>query len=398
MRRILALLAITLLALALAPIPLTSAQQVPVAKVVKFEVDRTTVYAKYQYIEVRAYLSGSPTLTIARATLYAGIVVTVNLSLVSLYEPIEVSVGNITYTVSRIAIGRVPVPAEAAFVGRALLVVEVEGSQGGSTFRNTTKYTITIVSSAPVDDERLSAYRALDKASTLALVASAMGADVANELRKISDAESVIKDAEVRLSAGEVDQAIALFREARSALDDVTSSLLSKILTISRETSSSIASLNTSLAGLSAYAKSLEKSLTDFAKGVTSSIETLQSNIQTLAKQQEDLSKRVDAVVSYINDLGSAISHYSEETNKRIESLASSVDALSKQQTSLASSVNTAIGSLTDAVNRLDSKVNSLADAQNRLSSLLNNLQLAVIVLAILLLIAIVLLGIRIRK
>jgi prefoldin subunit 5 len=367
-----------LLALILTPVIFEVTYAQPIG-VVKFEIDRTIVYNKYQYIEVKAYLYGAPTITRAEATLIAGITVVTTLTLTVLMEPIEVD----GVPVTRVLVGRVFVP-EAAYVGPALLRVVVEGTVGGVPFSNSTEFRITILSSRFVEEERLSAQRAYDRALLLVQLGIIYGINVTKAMELLKDIESVLSEADTLLLIGDVEGASSLYTYAREKAEELISSLLVEIITVHR-------SISSSLDELRVRTSALEEATIRLANETGMAITGLSSEIARLAKYQEDTSRRLDGVIKYINELVVSLANYTAKTSSAIEELTKSAITLSRQQENITSNLN----ALRTSIEELNSKVDSTAQSQSDMIALVNNLQMSIVVLAIMVLIAVIIVAAR---
>jgi len=382
--------------------------QVESPKVVKFEIDKTSVYAGYQGIEVKAYIytpidpvTREPIparVSIARATLMAGLTITLNLTFIALQDIESITVKGVTYNVKYIVLGRIMVP-EAVYPGSAMLRVEVVGTAGTMQFSNSTTFRITVMSSKFVEEDRMNAYRAYERVSILTFIASAQGVDVSKAMDTLSQLESMLKDADSKLMVmGEVKEASDLYKSVVSKAEELSSALLLELVRVSRETSSALNNLNTKLDNVETYVKNVESALTRYSDETSKAISTLSDNLNALAKQQEDTAKRLDGVIDYVNNLGSALSQYSSETNKVIESLSKDLNALAKQQEDTAKSLNAAVNTLSGSISTLNNKVGDLAQLQNKLVSMMNNLQISIVVLGVAILIAIAIIALRARR
>ena len=367
-----------LLALILTPAIFEVTYAQPIG-VVKFEIDRTIVYNKYQYIEVKAYLYGAPTITRAEATLIAGITVVTTLTLTVLIEPIEVD----GVPVTRVLIGRVFVP-EAAYIGPALLRVVVEGTDGGVPFSNSTEFSITILSSRFVEEERLSAQRAYDRALLLVQLGIIYGIDVTKAMELLKDIESVLSEADKLLLIGDVEGASSLYTYAREKAEELISSLLVEIVTVHR-------SILSSLDELRVRTSALEEATIRLANETGMAITGLSSEIARLAKYQEDTSRRLDGVIIYINELVASLANYTAKTSSAIEELTKSAITLSRQQENIVTNLN----ALRTSIEELNSKVDSTAQSQSDMIALVNNLQMSIVVLAVMVLIAVIIVAAR---
>jgi prefoldin subunit 5 len=367
-----------LLALVLTPAILEVTYAQPTG-VVKFEIDRTIVYNRYQYIEVKAYLRGTPTITRAEATLIAGITVVTTLTLTVLAEPIEVE----GVPVTRVLIGRVFVP-EAAYIGPALLRVVVEGTVGGTPFSNSTEFRITILSSRFVEEERLSAQRAYDRALLLVQLGIIYGINVTKAMESLEDIESVLSEADILLFLGDVEGASSLYAYAREKAEELISSLLVEIVTVHR-------SISSSLDELRIRTSALEEATIRLANETGMAITELSSEIALLAKYQENTSSRLDGVIEYINKLVAGLANYTAKTSSAIEDLTKSAIILSRQQENITANLN----ALGKSIEELNKKVDSTAQSQSDMIALVNNLQMSIVVLAVMVLIAVIIVAVR---
>lgn len=398
------LILVTMIFISITALPALNAQTGLPPKVVKFSIDRTTVYMGYQSIEVRAYIYApkTPKLTLARATLIAGLTVAINLTLTELQEAEPITVGNITYNVNYIALGRVAIP-DAVYPGIAILRVEVEGAVDDTTFRNSTTFKITILSSKFIEEERVSAYRAFERVSILTLIASALGVDTSKAMEALDQLEAMLEEADLRfIAVGEVEEALTLYRAIISKSDELSSSLLVELTRISRDTASSIARLeerlNTVSNSLSNRLDSLTKFSEDLAEMLESYADSTGQALSTLNDQVNTLSSKLGGVIDYINDLGVVLARYSAETSKAIETLSKDLNVLAKQQEDTAKNLNVAMNVLSNSVNTLNNKVESLTQSQSSIVLMLNNLQLSLMVLGIAILITIVLIVLKIKR
>ncbi|MFZ8782600.1 MAG: hypothetical protein ACO2OR_01230 [Desulfurococcaceae archaeon] len=347
--------------------------------VVKFEIDRTIVYNKYQYIEVKAYLRGAPTITRAEATLIAGITVVTTLTLTVLMEPIEVD----GVPVTRVLIGRVFVP-EAAYIGPARLRVVVEGTVGGVPFSNSTEFGITILSSRFVEEERLSAQRAYDRALLLVQLGMIYGINVTKAMELLEDIESVLSEADILLFLGDVEEASSLYAYAREKAEELISSLLVEIVTVHR-------SISSSLDELRIRTSALEEATIRLANETSMAITELSSEIARLAKYQENTSSRLDGVIEYINKLVAGLGNYTAKTSSAIEELTKSAIILSRQQENITANLN----ALGKSIEELNKKVDSTSQSQSDMIALVNNLQMSIVVLAVTVLITVIIVAVR---
>ncbi|MEM1526498.1 MAG: hypothetical protein QW775_06605 [Ignisphaera sp.] len=316
-------------------------------KIVKFEVDKTSVYMGYQGVEIKVYIyaPSRPTITTAKATLTAGLQITVDLSLVELQEATTVTVGNVTYSVKYIVLGRVMIP-NAVYPGTATLAIEVSGRVGTTTFSNSTTYRITILGSRFVEEERMSAFRALERVSTIVSIATAIGVDTSNLIKALDEIESMIKEADDKLlTLGAVEEANEMYKKAKLKTEEVYSTVMIGLM----ETSS-------------------------------------------------EYTNKLNGLLDYTNKLSLALVQYSNITNDAIESLVNNINKLAKQQEDSSKNINNALNSISNSLQSLNNKVDSVAKNQNDVVNAFNGLQIAVTVMGVAVIVAVALMGLRFRK
>jgi methyl-accepting chemotaxis protein len=339
-------------------------------RVVKFEVDKTTVYRGYQTIEVRAYILTSTRPQVeAVATLNAGITVKADLGVVRLSAPTEVQVGNKTYSVRYIAIGRLFVP-ESAAVGKAILEVKVNGTAGDQTIYNETTFEITILNHIPVEAARFSSYLALSRAQALLQAAQALGVDVGAEAEKVSEVAQQLATADDALFVrGEVEEALSTYEAASSELDALSSAIVAKLSTVAGQ----LSSLATDMASIDSRVASLEES-----------VSTLASAFESFSAETRDaLSSLTDALSGYAQ----ALQQFSDATSSTLTTLSSQLSSLSNSVETLSSNTNKAISSLSEAVSSLSSKVDTLYESQKGFADAIGSLQTAMMVIAVVLIV-----------
>jgi methyl-accepting chemotaxis protein len=294
-------------------------------------------------------------------------------------EPIEVN----NVSVTRVLIGRVFVP-EAAYIGPARLRVVVEGTVGGVPFSNSTEFMITILSSRFVEEERLSAQRAYDRALLLVQLGIIYGINVTKAMELLKHIESVLSEADTLLLIGDVEGASSLYTYARAKAEELISSLLVEIVTVHR-------SISSSLDELRVRTSALEEATIRLANETGMAITGLSSEIARLAKYQENTSRRLDGVIEYINKLVAGLANYTAKTSSAIEELTKSAITLSRQQENITANLN----ALRTSIEELNKKVDSTAKSQSDMIALVNNLQMSIVVLAVTVLIAVVIVAVR---
>ncbi len=338
---------------------------------VVIEIDKTTVYRGYQSIEVKAYIitDGRPSLEKAVATLNAGVKVEVELPLVRLAAPVEVTVGNETYTTRYIALAKVPVPA-AVSVGIAKLTVTVEGSVGNETFSKTETYDIRVLNQRPVEDARFTAYLALERAMSLLYTAQALGIDVSEEAQAVTEAENALRMADDNLFVREmVEDALKTYEDVSASLERTISSIVVK---------------------LSGFAAEMEELATRI-RAIEKSVSALEESTKSLASELETLSRDIGESLNTLREglanYGSTLSRLSKSVNDAITSLAVQVNTLSDTVSKLSSDTNKAFDNLAKSISEIDSKVNRIAESQQALVSTMGALQNSILAVAVILLI-----------
>ncbi|MCX8184776.1 MAG: hypothetical protein RMI56_00840 [Sulfolobales archaeon] len=349
------------------------------AGVIKLDISRTTVYRGYQWVEVVAYIytgeaTPAPTITRSVATLTAGITMSLPLSLIELYSPTTVTVGNVTYTIKYLALVRVFIP-ESAYTGKGTLRIEIAGRAAGVDFTFTRDITLEVADHRPVLAARIGVQAALERVRAIVTLASALGIDVTEYFRELSAVESSVAEATERLEVyGEVDEALLQYERATSSLASLEARVIS--------------SLAIRHGSLERRVTSLETSLTQTIKSVEDLSKTLAGTILALEKSVEEVSKRsMDAVSA----LAKQMEDYSKKVDRSLSALATSIDsALKSVAENTKKSTETALSDLAGGVKILDENVLKLAESQrdlaSRVSDISNTLQISLIVVALMLL------------
>jgi methyl-accepting chemotaxis protein len=276
--------------------------------VIKLDVSRTTVYRGYQWVEVVAYIHTglteddtipSPTVTVSRVTLSAGIEITLPLTLVTLMSPTTVVVGNKTYTVQYLVIGRVTVP-ESAYTGKGTLKVEVSGRAAGRDFSFTRTITLEIADHRPVLAAKTETYAAIERVRAVVSLASALGVDVTGFVKELRGLEEEYSLATERLEVyGEVEEALKLYKDIASRLSyieaGVVASLASRYSALVAKVDTIDASLKQTMKAVEDLSKSLASSVADLQKAISDTSKASLNAVATLATQLADYSKKVDS-------------------------------------------------------------------------------------------------------
>ena len=369
MRRASIIFSIVLLLALSMLLPATTAQE-ETPRVVKFEVDKTTVYRGYQLIEIKAYILTQRRPSVeATATLNAGVVVKAELDTVRLAAPTEVQVGNETYSIRYIAIGRIFVP-ESATVGRAVLEVVVNGTAGDYEIFNETTFEITILNHVPIELARFNSYLALTRVKALLQAAQALGIDVGAEAEKTSALEQELATADDALFVrGEVETALSTYESVASELDALASSIITKLSAIAGQ----LSSLATDVSALGGRISSLEDSVSSLATA-----------FETFSAETRDA---LDSLTGALQSYAEAIQKFSEATSSTLVGLSNQVSSLSSSIDTLSKNTDKAINSLSGAVSSLNSKVDSLYETQKNIAGAIGSLQTAMIVVVVVLLV-----------
>jgi prefoldin subunit 5 len=361
--------------------------------VIKLDVSRTTVYRGYQWVEVVAYIHTgltvddtipSPTVTVSRVTLSAGIEITLPLTLVTLMSPTTVVVDNKTYTVQYLVIGRVAVP-EAAYTGKGTLRVEVSGRAAGRDFSFTRTITLEIADHRPVLAAKTETYAAIERVRAVVSLASALGVDVTGFVKELRGLEEEYSLATERLEVyGEVEEALKLYKDVVSKLSYIEAGVVASL-------ASRYGALVTKVDTIDASLKQTMKAVEDLSKSLASSVADLQKAISDTSK----------ASLNAVATLATQLADYSKKVDSSLAALATSVDqAIKALASDTKSSTEKALGDLASRVKTLDENLVKLSQAQQdlaaRVSDIANTLQISLVVTALLILAAIA--AIRLMK
>lgn len=347
--------------------------------VIKLDVSRTTVYRGYQWVEVVAYIYtgeeiATPTITKATATLSAGITMTLPLSLLTLYSPTTVVVDGVEYVVQYLLISRVFIP-ESAYTGKGILKIEIEGRAAGVSFSYTKNIDLAIADHRPVLATKTEAQVALERVRAIATLASALGVDVSEFMSELSAIEGAIASATERLELyGEVDEALAMYRDAIDSLASLQSRIVTSLAVKHGELERRVATLETSL-------EQTIKSVEDLSRSVAESISQIEKSLEQTSKAS------MDAVAA----LAKQLEDYSSKVDESLSTLATSVDtALKSLAEDTRKSTEEALREIADKVKTLDENIVKLSNAQKdlaaRISDTTNTLQISLIVVALMLL------------
>jgi len=333
------------------------AQQLVVG-VVKEEVGPLRVYRAYQYIDIVLYLYVDPAASLSITEAWALLsnptaTVAVNLTRVTLQQPVDVVYANETYSVGTLLIGRIPV-SYAFTPGSSTLRIVVNGT---ATLRvdNTTytyfinfsrTYTIAVLDHAPVDNARLDAYRAVERVKILYALASALGAQVPMTQSDIDDLVSALRSADTALYTGDVDTAMSTYGDVALAASTYESQIIAALSLRASALDRNIQTLSASFSARLDYLEavvnginsSLSSAITSLASDVSKRFEDLSNSIGTVAQQLAGaISDSSRASSDAINNLQSQIA----QLNRQISEISSGLSSLSSSQKSIADTVNT---------------------------------------------------------
>jgi hypothetical protein len=373
--RVLAYTVIAIVVMSLATmINVAKAQEVP--SVVAVDLDKTTVYRGYQWVEVTAYVyippGGSIVSLSGVANLSAGITTTTPLAWVVPVSPVTKTVGNITYTISNLLIARIHVPFGAiAGRGELLISISLVARVGNTTYSPsyTYRFAITILDHTVVERTRIEALLRLDNARTTLSLLEAIGGAPIPEIRSLlANLSDMFNRADTLLySEGEVSRAMGMYETVIRESTGAASQAIA--IFVNRQRESSIAldrrllSIEANISAASARISALERSVELAANAIRSNEASIRSVAQALANYSSTIN-------TYLSTLDRSI----VDTNKKIDDLAQSMNA------GLANMSR-------DLKSRLDS-----------FSSALSTIQLALVVLAVVMLAGFVILAFVRRK
>jgi len=346
------------------------AQQELVVGVVKEEVGPLRVYRAYQFIDIVLYLyvNSSARLSVTEAWALLSnptATVAVNLTTVTLQQPVDVVYANKTYSVGTLLIGRIPV-SYAFTPGSSTLSIVVNGTAtlGGATyFINYSKtFTVAVLDHIPVDNARLDAYRAVERVKMLYALASALGAQVPVKQSDIDGLAGALRSADTALYAGDVDTAMSTYGDVTSAASTYESQIIAALSLRTSTLDRDIKLLSTSLSSRIDY---LAAVVDNINSSLSSAITSLASDV---SKRFEDLSNSVSVVAQ---QLAAAISDSSKASSDAINSLQSQIAQLNQQ-----------ISEISSGLSSLSSSQKSIADTVNMLQTTLAVASIAILVVA----------------
>ncbi len=352
------------------------AQVLAEPSVIAVDLDKRTVYRGYQWIEVTAYIYIPPEGSIVSlsgvANLSAGIATTTPLAWVVPASPVTKVVGNVSYSISDLLTARIQVPY-GAVAGRGELVISISlvARVGNTTYTPSYVFRlpITILDHTPVERTRAEAQVRLENVRTIISILEAVGGVSMPDLKASLDNLSARFDrADVFLyEEGEVDRALSIYGDVIRDSAGIVSNAIALFLSKQRESS---LALETRLSGIEANISSSMARITALERSVASAAEAIRTNEAS------------------IRNLASALANYSNTINNYLSTLDKSIVDTNNKIDSLAQTLNMAIGNMSTSIN----------NGLNNLSSALSQVQLAIVVVAIMMLISITIVGMLRRR
>lgn len=363
-RRVAGLVSILLIALSLVLVPNeVRSQEIP--SVVAVELDKTTVYRGYQWIEVTAYVyippGGSIVSLVGGANLSAGIVTFTPLAWISLTSPVIKTVGNVSYEIRNLLIARIQVPF-GAIAGRGELLVSISlvARVGNTTYSPsyTYRFPITILDHTVVERTRTEAQVRLENARTVVSLLEAVGGITLTDLRSaINNLSDAFERADALLyQEGDVGRALSIYESIMRDSTGVVSQAIAVFIARQREASISLENRLLNIEGNITAANTRISALERSVESAANAIRTNEASIRSIAQALANYSNTIN---QYLSTLDRSI----VDTNRKIDSLSQA----------LSSSLN---NMSTNIKERLDS-----------FSSALSTVQLALVVLAVVMLV-----------
>jgi hypothetical protein len=341
-------------------------------RVIAVDLDKITVYRGYQWIEVTAYIYIPPGGSIISlegiVNLSAGIATTTPLAWVIPISPITKVVGNVSYSISNLLTARIHVPY-GAITGKGELIISISlaARVGNTTYTPSYvfRFPITILDHTPVERTRVEAQTRLENARTVVSILEAVGGISMSDLKASLDNLSArFGRADVHLyEEGEVDRALSIYDDVIRDSAGIVSQAIALFLSKQRESS---LALETRLSGIEANISSSMARITALERSVASAAEAITTNEAS------------------IRNLASALANYSNTINSYLSTLDRSIVDTNRKIDNLAQTLSMAIGNMsTDINNRF-----------NNLSSALSQVQLAIVVVAVMMLVSTAIVGI----
>lgn len=343
-------------------------QAAEVPRIVAVDLSRTSVYRGYQWIEVTAYAYTPPGTAIASlsgfANLSAGIFTSTPLAWVVPTSPVSKTVDNVTYDITNLLVARVPIPF-GAVAGRGELTISITlVPRGGNATSYTYRYSITILDHTPVDKARMEAQIRLENARSIVAVLEAAAGFSMPEIRSALDSVSASFDrADVALyDVGDVETALRTYESVARESSGLISQAIA--IFIARQDASRL-SLERRLSGIEGNLSSAAARISALEKSVATAVDAIKTNEASIRSLAAALGNYSNTINSYLVALDRSV----VDTNKKIDSLSQMIGS---QISNVSSSVSS----------RLDS-----------LGSALSTAQLALVVIAVVMLIGFAITG-----
>ncbi|MEM4970431.1 MAG: hypothetical protein QXE01_04175 [Sulfolobales archaeon] len=370
--RVLGAIALLILALAMYIPRGVEAQALAEPSVIAVDLDKRTVYRGYQWVEVTAYIyippGGSIVSLSGVANLSAGITTITPLAWVQPVSPVTKVVGNVSYSISNLLTARIHIPY-GAIAGRGELVVSISlvARVGNTTYTPSYvfRFPITILDHTPVERTRTEAQIRLENARTVLSLLEAVSGVSMPDLKAMLDNLSARFDrADVLLyEEGDVDRALSMYGDVIRDSTGIVSQAIALFLSKQRESS-----------------LALESRLSRIEANISSSI----ARISALERSVASAAEAIRTNEASIRSLASALANYSNTINTYLSTLDKSIIDTNRKIDTLAQTINAAIGNMSTGIN----------NRLNSLSSALSQVQLAIVVVAVMMLISIAIVGI----
>ncbi|HWQ16583.1 MAG TPA: hypothetical protein VNL13_01955 [Sulfolobales archaeon] len=321
-------------------------QAAEMPRVVAVDLSRTAAYRGCQWIEVTAYIYTPPGTSVASlsgfANLSAGIITSTPLAWIVPTSPVSKTVGNVTYTISNLLVARIPIPF-GAITGRGELVISITlvPSGANATFY-TYRFPVTILDHTVVDRARMEAQIRLENARALLAVLEAIGGAPMPELRSMLNSISESFDrADVALyEAGDVDTALQIYGSVARDSSGLISQAIAVL--VARQDEARL-SLERRLSGIESNLSSAAARISALERSVESAAEAIRTNEASIRSLANALGNYSNTINSYLVTLDRSIT----DTNNKIDSLSRMIGA---QISNMSSTINTRLDSLSSAL------------------------------------------------
>ncbi|MEM2204417.1 MAG: hypothetical protein QXI22_08705 [Sulfolobales archaeon] len=322
------------------------AQAAEMPRVVAVDLSRTAVYRGYQWIEVTVYVYTPPGTAVASlsgfANLSAGIVASTPLAWIVPISPVTKTVDNVTYAISNLLVARVPIPF-GAVAGRGELAISITlVPRGANATFYTYRFPVTILDHTVVDRARMEAQVRLENARALLAVLEAVGGAPMPELRSMLDSISASFDrADVALyDAGDVETALQIYGSVARDSSGLISQAIAVL--VARQDQARL-SLERRLSGIEGNLSSAAARISALERSVESAAEAIRTNEASIRSLATALGNYSNTINSYLVALDKSIT----DTNNKIESLSRMIGT---QINNVGSTINTRLDSLSSAL------------------------------------------------